>query len=54
MSDRLPIDAIQNVNLTSSSEANQVTTLEFRRRIRACEPKDRDLEASAIAQILFI
>jgi hypothetical protein len=39
-----PIDNIQNVELLSSSEANGVTNLEFKRKLQACEPKDRSIE----------
>ena len=38
------IDAQQNVELLSSSESNGATTLEFRRKLQACEPKDLSIE----------
>ncbi|XP_062515119.1 DBH-like monooxygenase protein 1 homolog [Corticium candelabrum] len=39
-----PIDEIQNVKLLSFSEADGMTTLEFKRNLDACEPKDRSIE----------
>ena len=39
-----PIDDIQNVRLLSFSEADGMTTLEFKRDLEACEPKDRSIE----------
>ncbi|XP_062516134.1 DBH-like monooxygenase protein 1 homolog [Corticium candelabrum] len=38
------IDDIQNVRLLSFSEADGMTTLEFKRDLEACEPKDRSIE----------
>ena len=42
-----PIDDIQNVRLLSFSEADGMTTLEFKRDLEACEPKDRSIEVIA-------
>ncbi|XP_062515676.1 DBH-like monooxygenase protein 1 homolog [Corticium candelabrum] len=39
-----PIDDIQNVRLLSFSQADGMTTLEFKRDLEACEPKDRSIE----------
>ncbi|XP_062515120.1 DBH-like monooxygenase protein 1 homolog isoform X1 [Corticium candelabrum] len=38
------IDKIQNVKLLSFSEADGMTTLEFKRDLDACEPRDRSIE----------
>ena len=46
-----PIDDIQNVRLLSFSEADGMTTLEFKRDLEAFEPKDRSIEV--IAQCKF-
>ena len=38
------VDEQQNVELLSLSESNGATTLEFRRKFQACEPKDLSIE----------
>ncbi|XP_062516136.1 DBH-like monooxygenase protein 1 homolog [Corticium candelabrum] len=39
-----PIDEIQNVKLLSFSEADGMTTLEFKRDLDACEPRDKSIQ----------
>ncbi|XP_065840799.1 DBH-like monooxygenase protein 1 [Oscarella lobularis] len=41
----LPSDAeSQDVELVAASETNQVTTLEFKRKVKACDAKDRSID----------
>ncbi|XP_062515121.1 DBH-like monooxygenase protein 1 homolog isoform X2 [Corticium candelabrum] len=44
------IDKIQNVKLLSFSEADGMTTLEFKRDLDACEPRDRSIEFAPVVQ----
>ena len=41
------IDDIQNVELISSNETDGWTTLEFKRKLTGCDPKDRSIEVTA-------
>ena len=43
------IDDIQNVELISSNETDGWTTLEFKRKLTSCDPKDRSIEVTVHA-----
>ena len=49
-----PIDEIQNVKLLSFSEADGMTTLEFKRNLDACEPKDRSIEVTTQIYLQYL